>query len=114
MPADLSNSAAISRPIPRPISHNAFDNAVSPMGTSDSQLINLQNGLLTRDEVHSGTTPRLVRVQSVGSPISQSFTPGLGSSPARSFTLILNCSGDLAVPASSLLGRECVILTKRL
>jgi len=84
---DLGQSAAISRPIPRPISHNAFDNAFSPMGASDSQLINLQNGLLTRDVVHSGTTsPRLVRVRSVGPSISQSFAPGLGSSPARSLT----------------------------
>ncbi|KAJ6842799.1 pumilio-like protein 1-like isoform X2 [Iris pallida] len=82
--ADHGHSAAISRPISRPVNRNA--NAADPTRISDLQHIKLDNGVIPPEDMHSGGSQRLARVQSLGSSMSQSFASGLGASLTRSIT----------------------------
>ncbi|XP_042511378.1 pumilio homolog 4-like isoform X2 [Macadamia integrifolia] len=73
--------------ISRPVSRSAFDDVAEPMGISDPQLTQLSNGLESLEGLRSGTTsPGLVRVQSFGSSVSQSFASSMGSSLSRNAT----------------------------
>ncbi|XP_043700603.1 pumilio homolog 4-like isoform X2 [Telopea speciosissima] len=77
----------VSGNLSRPVSRSAFDDVVEPMGISDPQLMQLRNGVESMEGLHSGTTaPGLVRVQSFGSSVSQSFASAVGSSLSRNAT----------------------------
>ncbi|XP_042512338.1 pumilio homolog 4-like isoform X2 [Macadamia integrifolia] len=83
----LAQPTPASGNLSRPVSQSAFDDVVEPMGISDPQLTQLRNGVESVDGLHSGTTaPGLVRVQSFGSSVSQSFASAVGSSLSRNAT----------------------------
>ncbi|PIA37268.1 hypothetical protein AQUCO_03000102v1 [Aquilegia coerulea] len=71
----------------RPSSRNTFDDVLDPIGVSDPQLTPLHKRIESLDGLNSGSAaPGMVRVQSVGSSISQSFASAVGSSLSRSTT----------------------------
>ncbi|XP_008789554.1 pumilio homolog 4-like [Phoenix dactylifera] len=79
-------AASVSSHISRPTSCNAFDN-VDPIVVSDSQLTQLHNGSDTIDGWQSeATSSGLVRVQSLGSSLSDSLASTVGSALSRSTT----------------------------
>ncbi|KAJ6806026.1 pumilio-like protein 1-like isoform X2 [Iris pallida] len=83
--ADQGHSSAVSRPISRLA--NTLHNAVDTMGVSDPQHVKLYNGVRSPEDLHSrANSERLVRVQSLGSSISQSFASDRGASLTRSLT----------------------------
>ncbi|KAF9598219.1 hypothetical protein IFM89_025920 [Coptis chinensis] len=82
----LGRSMSKASHLSRPSSRNALDDVVDPMGVSELDLTQLHNKE-PLDKFHSGTAaPGMVRVQSLGSSISQSFASVVGSSLSRSTT----------------------------
>ncbi|XP_010253957.1 PREDICTED: pumilio homolog 4-like [Nelumbo nucifera] len=95
----LSRPNSVSSNLSRPVSRNALDDTVDPMGMSNPQLAQLRNGVEFVDGLHSGaTSPGLGRVQSFGSSLSQSFASALGSSLSRSTTPDAQLVGRLPGP----------------
>ncbi|KAL5994156.1 hypothetical protein ACLOJK_035028 [Asimina triloba] len=83
----LGRSSPVSVHPSRPVRQNSFTDAGSQLGISDAQLRQVHDQLEGADGSHSGATcPGLVRVQSLGSSVSHSFAPALGSSLSRSST----------------------------
>ncbi|KAF5201494.1 Pumilio-like protein [Thalictrum thalictroides] len=71
----------------RPSSRNAFDDVLDPIGVSDPQLTPLHNRIESLDGLNLGSAASgMVRVQSLGSSLSQSFASAVGSSLSRSTT----------------------------
>ncbi|KAL5709975.1 hypothetical protein ACHQM5_020594 [Ranunculus cassubicifolius] len=80
----------------RPSSCNAFDGSRQSMSISDPRSTHIHSRADSFDGLHSvAPTPGMVRVQSLGSCISQSFASVVGSSLSRSTT-----------PEASLVGRS--------
>ncbi|KAJ4971066.1 hypothetical protein NE237_004165 [Protea cynaroides] len=98
----------------RPVSRSAFDDVVDPMGISDPQLTRLRNGVESLESLHSRTTsPGLVRVQSFGSSVPQSFVSSVGSSLSRNATPEPQLIGRSPAPGFPPMGGRVFVTEKK-
>ncbi|XP_062221528.1 pumilio homolog 1-like isoform X2 [Phragmites australis] len=83
---NISRPAATAGHLSRSNSRNALESP-NPIRSSDSSKAQLQNRSESMNGLRSGSTsPSLVRVQSLGSSMSHTFSSALGSSTSRSTT----------------------------
>ncbi|KAK9158488.1 hypothetical protein Scep_005062 [Stephania cephalantha] len=91
----LGRPTSLPRPLSRPVSRNAFD-SVDSVGVTDSHGMQLHRRVDSLEVLQPRVVnPGLARVQSFGSPLTQTFSSAVGSSISRSTT-----------PEASLIGRS--------